>query len=117
MNLESQYHVTPRQRSQRPIAPLPPDVVAQIKSSTAITSLATVIVGLVENSLDSGATSVEITVDARRGGCTVEDDGFGILPSEFKAEGSLGNPYCKPPIRPGYRSRLTSARHVQARQL
>ncbi|KAK0654598.1 DNA mismatch repair protein MutL [Lasiodiplodia hormozganensis] len=94
MNLEPPHDVTHRQCSQRPIAPLPPEVVAQIKSSTAITSLATAILGLVENSLDSGATQVEIAVDARRGGCTVEDDGFGILPSEFKESGGLGKPYC-----------------------
>ncbi|KAF4540245.1 DNA mismatch repair protein [Lasiodiplodia theobromae] len=94
MNLEPPHDVTHRQCSQRPIAPLPPEVVAQIKSSTAITSLATAILGLVENSLDSGATQIEIAVDARRGGCTVEDDGFGILPSEFKESGGLGKPYC-----------------------
>lgn len=96
MNLEPPHDVTHRQCSQRPIAPLPPEVVAQIKSSTAITSLATAILGLVENSLDSGATQIEIAVDARRGGCTVEDDGFGILPSEFKESGGLGKPYCRP---------------------
>ncbi|OJD29956.1 dna mismatch repair protein [Diplodia corticola] len=94
MNLEPQHDVTHRQRAQRPIAPLPPDVVAQVKSSTVITSLAIVVLGLVENSLDSGATSIEITVDARRGGCTVEDDGLGILPSEFREGGGLGQPYC-----------------------
>lgn len=103
MNLEPQQNVTPRQRSQRPIAPLPPDVVAQIKSSTAITSLATVILGLVQNSLDSGATRIEVSVDVRRGGCTVEDDGFGILPSEFREEGGLGRPYCKSHPRCGVR--------------
>ncbi|OMP83380.1 DNA mismatch repair protein MLH3 [Diplodia seriata] len=97
MNLEPPHDVTHRQRSQRsqrPIAPLPPDVVAQIKSSTAITSLATAILGLVENSLDAGATRIEVAVDARRGGCTVEDDGLGILPSEFRDGGGLGKPYC-----------------------
>ncbi|EKG21552.1 DNA mismatch repair protein [Macrophomina phaseolina MS6] len=94
MNLEPQQHVNLRQRSQRPIAPLPPDVVAQIKSSTAITSLTAAVLGLVQNSLDSGATKIEISVDAWRGGCTVEDNGLGILPSEFREEGGLGKPYC-----------------------
>ncbi|KAK8165948.1 hypothetical protein BC567DRAFT_251178 [Phyllosticta citribraziliensis] len=77
----------------RAIKPLPPDVVAQIKSSTTITSLTHVISGLVQNSLDAGATKIEVSVDARRGGCTVQDDGSGIAPAEFALDGGLGKPY------------------------
>jgi hypothetical protein len=75
------------------IRPLPPDVVAQIKSSTTITSLNGVVSELVQNSLDAGSTKIDISVDYSRGGCIVEDDGLGILPSEFGKTGSLGKPY------------------------
>lgn len=76
-----------------PILPLPVDVAAQIKSSAAITSLGGVVIGLVENSLDAGATKIEANVDFRRGACIVEDDGHGISPSEFSDCGGLGKPY------------------------
>lgn len=71
------------------ILPLPADAVAQIKSSTTITNLTAVILGLLANSLDAQATKIEIGVDFRRGGCTVEDDGLGIPPSEFHEHGGL----------------------------
>jgi DNA mismatch repair protein MLH3 len=72
------------------IQPLPPDVVAQIKSSTVITSLNGVVSELVQNSLDAESTKINISVDYARGGCVVEDDGLGIPPSEFRPEGGLG---------------------------
>lgn len=77
------------------ILPLPAEVIAQIKSSTAITSLSSVVIGLVENSLDAGARKIEISVDYHRGQCTVEDDGIGIPPLEFSNNGGLGKPYRK----------------------
>ncbi|KAG9845700.1 hypothetical protein KCU98_g6277, partial [Aureobasidium melanogenum] len=75
------------------ILPLPENVVAQIKSSTTITSLNQVILGLLENSLDAQATRIDIVIDYGRGGCTVEDNGIGILPSEYRATGGLGRLY------------------------
>jgi DNA mismatch repair protein MLH3 len=81
--------------SGRSILPLPEEVVAQIKSSTAILSLAAVVLGLLKNSLDAKATKIEATVDFARGGCTVEDDGLGISPPEFREEGGLGKRYCR----------------------
>ncbi|KAH9876040.1 hypothetical protein J1614_003918 [Plenodomus biglobosus] len=78
----------------RCIVPLPDDVVAQIKSSTAIVSLSSVVLELVNNSLDAQATRIEAAVDFARGGCTVEDDGVGIPPAEFREEGGLGKLYC-----------------------
>ncbi|KAI9778786.1 MAG: DNA mismatch repair protein [Geoglossum umbratile] len=75
------------------ILPLPAEVVAQIKSSATITSLSGVILGLLSNSLDARAAKVEIGVDFRRGGCTVEDDGAGIQPDEFREDGGLGKMY------------------------
>ncbi|KAH0533878.1 hypothetical protein FGG08_007502 [Glutinoglossum americanum] len=75
------------------ILPLPAEVIAQIKSSAAITSLNGVVLGLLGNSLDAGAVRVEIEVDFRRGGCTVEDDGVGIPPAEFQEDSGLGKMY------------------------
>lgn len=72
---------------------LPPDVVAQIKSSTTITSLNGVVSELIQNSLDAESGEIDITVDYVRGGCVVEDDGLGILPSEFGKDGGLGRLY------------------------
>ncbi|KAK8134267.1 hypothetical protein PG984_006279 [Apiospora sp. TS-2023a] len=77
------------------IKPLPPDVAAQIKSSITITSLNDAVCGLVENSLDAKATKITIFVDYSRGNCTVEDNGEGIPPAEFRdGGGGLGKPHC-----------------------
>ncbi|RYP91903.1 hypothetical protein DL770_001963 [Monosporascus sp. CRB-9-2] len=69
---------------------LPKEVIAQIKSSTTITSLNGVVCGLVENSLDAEATKIAVSVDYARGNCSVEDNGLGIPPAEFKLDGDLG---------------------------
>ncbi|KAI1206164.1 uncharacterized protein F4807DRAFT_440129 [Annulohypoxylon truncatum] len=69
---------------------LPEHVIAQIKSSTTITSLNSVVYGLVKNSLDADATKITISIDYTRGNCSVEDNGLGIPPSEFKSTGGLG---------------------------
>jgi DNA mismatch repair protein MLH3 len=79
------------------IQALPPDVVAQIKSSTVITSLNGVVSELIQNSLDAGSSNINITIDYVRGGCVVEDDGLGIPPSEFEPDGGLGKLYRKTP--------------------
>ncbi|KAF2127442.1 hypothetical protein P153DRAFT_295598 [Dothidotthia symphoricarpi CBS 119687] len=79
---------------QRRILPLPPDVVAQIKSSTAIVSLSGVVLELLKNALDARAAKIEATVDFARGGCTVDDDGLGISPRDFSDAGGLGKLYC-----------------------
>ncbi|KAI1106365.1 hypothetical protein F4804DRAFT_301049 [Jackrogersella minutella] len=72
------------------IQQLPDNVIAQIKSSTTITSLNSVVCGLVKNSLDAEATKINISIDYARGNCSVEDNGLGIPPSEFKPTGGLG---------------------------
>ncbi|CAG8955602.1 hypothetical protein HYFRA_00009556 [Hymenoscyphus fraxineus] len=72
------------------IQPLPPAVIAQIKSSIVITSLNAVICELAKNSLDAGSTKLDISVDYAKGGCVVEDNGVGIPPSEFRDGGGLG---------------------------
>ncbi|KAJ4347582.1 DNA mismatch repair protein [Ascochyta clinopodiicola] len=76
------------------IRPLPDEVVAQIKSSTAIVSLTGVVLELLKNSLDARASKIDVTVDFARGGCTIEDDGLGIAPAEFREDGGLGKLYC-----------------------
>ncbi|KAI5242861.1 hypothetical protein E4T43_04538 [Aureobasidium subglaciale] len=75
------------------ILPLPKEVIAQIKSSTTITTLNAVILGLFENSLDAQATKIDVSVDFHRGGCTIEDNGIGIVPSEFRGDGGLSRMY------------------------
>jgi DNA mismatch repair protein MLH3 len=82
--------ITSRRREGERIQALPPHIIAQIKSSVAITSLTSTILGLVENSLDAEATKIDINVDFRRGGCVVEDNGLGISSPEFATSGGLG---------------------------
>ena len=72
------------------ILPLSPDVAVQISSSTTISSLTSVVSGLVENSLDACARTIDVSVDFGKGSCVVEDDGHGILPSDFGEDGGLG---------------------------
>ncbi len=73
-----------------PILSLPPQVAAQIKSSTTISSLTCVILGLITNSIDAEASTIHVIVDFSRGTATVEDDGIGIPPKEFTEGGGLG---------------------------
>jgi len=49
----------------------------------------------VKNSLDASSTKIDISVNYARGSCVVEDDGLGILPSEFREGGGLGKLYRK----------------------
>ncbi|KAI9801409.1 MAG: hypothetical protein M1825_003388 [Sarcosagium campestre] len=65
------------------IVPLPPDVRRSIKSSVNITSLNDTVRGLLQNALDAGASQIDITLEPRKGACTVEDNGHGIPPDEF----------------------------------
>ncbi|KAF7882398.1 uncharacterized protein EAF02_005761 [Botrytis sinoallii] len=75
------------------IQPLPPDAIAQIKSSSTITTLNGVIFELVKNCLDASCSRIDIDVDYGRGSCMVEDNGLGILPLEFGENGGLGKLY------------------------
>ncbi|KAI4245028.1 MAG: hypothetical protein LQ352_006644, partial [Teloschistes flavicans] len=80
-------------QSTTAIRPLPDDVAAQIKSSTAIPSLENVVIELCKNSLDAGSRRIDIAVNFGRGACTVEDDGLGISPREFLDHGGLGKAF------------------------
>ncbi|KAL7926462.1 hypothetical protein ACQKWADRAFT_280355 [Trichoderma austrokoningii] len=75
------------------IRPLPEDVVGKIRSSSTITSLNGAVCGLLKNSLDAGATKVNVYVEYDRGNCTVEDNGVGIVPGDFTEDGGLGKSY------------------------
>lgn len=79
------------------IAPLPPQVVAQIKSSISITSLNGVVIELLKNSIDARATKVSIQISRSKGRCVVEDNGSGIAPSEFDVGGGLAKPHRESP--------------------
>lgn len=72
------------------IRPLPPHVAEKIKSSVLITSLNDVVSGLVKNSLDAEATTINVSVDYAKATCSVEDDGLGVPPQEFRVDGGLG---------------------------
>ncbi|PVI07850.1 hypothetical protein DM02DRAFT_549984 [Periconia macrospinosa] len=79
---------------EHPIQPLPPDVAAQVKSSASVVSLTGVVLELLKNSLDANATQIQATVDFVRGACSIEDNGIGIAPSEFREGGGLCRLYC-----------------------
>ncbi|CAI4217381.1 unnamed protein product [Parascedosporium putredinis] len=72
------------------IRPLPPHVAEKIKSSVLITSLNDVVSGLVKNSLDAEAKTINVSVDYAKATCSVEDDGLGVPPQEFRVDGGLG---------------------------
>lgn len=95
------------------IKQLPSDVVAQIKSSIAITSLNSVVLGLVKNSLDARSSKINISVDYRKGNCSVEDNGLGIAPAEFLVDGALGKLHCKDDLYLKAGVFLTCNRHLE----
>lgn len=95
------------------IRQLPQDVVDRLKSSVTITSLHDVAAGLLKNSLDAGATKVTIFVDFSRGNCTVEDNGRGIEPEEFKDTGGLGKLHREYEQVPPSCTVVDHGRHVQ----
>ncbi|EED23686.1 DNA mismatch repair protein (Mlh3), putative [Talaromyces stipitatus ATCC 10500] len=79
--------------SDGPILPLPPEVAKKVQSSLKITNLNAVVVELVKNALDAGAGSLSIVVDYKRGGCIVEDDGYGLPAEEFMDGAGLCRPH------------------------
>ena len=99
------------------ILPLPPEVAAQIKSSVAIPSLGSVVLGLVENSIDAGSRRIDISIDTQRCSCTVEDDGIGIAPQEFRETGGLVRSCRMSSIKVHNQSSKIATRYLEAQQL
>ncbi|KAI0832649.1 hypothetical protein BC628DRAFT_1441564 [Trametes gibbosa] len=60
------------------IIPLPAWTQSKLRSTQIITSLIQLISELVQNSLDAGARSVDVSLDAEEWECSVRDDGTGI---------------------------------------
>ena len=99
------------------IKPLLPDVAAQIKSSTTISSLSEVIFGLIQNAFDAWARRIDVEVDFGRASCSVEDDGCGISPADFGEDGGLGRPYrCVIDAPSTISSAADVLRHIETQQ-
>ena len=75
------------------IQPLPKEVAEKIESFVTISSLQQVVCALLENSLEAQADVIDVSVDFQLGSCVLEDNGVGIPPHEFEADGGLCKPY------------------------
>lgn len=62
---------------------------SRIRSSQILTSLAQIVSELVQNSLDAGASQIDVGVDVGQWSCWVRDDGTGIN-REYMKELGLG---------------------------
>jgi DNA mismatch repair protein MLH3 len=80
-------------RDTNRIQKLSDDAIRSIHSSKTIISEEDVAIALLENSLDAGATKVEITINRSRGSCAATDNGRGIPSYEFFEDGGLGKMY------------------------
>ncbi|KZT71436.1 hypothetical protein DAEQUDRAFT_666030 [Daedalea quercina L-15889] len=69
----------------RPLQQLPPSTQSKIRSTQILTSLPQVISELVQNSLDAGASHIDVGVDCEDWACWVRDDGAGIGRDDFDA--------------------------------
>ncbi|KDN51248.1 hypothetical protein RSAG8_00877, partial [Rhizoctonia solani AG-8 WAC10335] len=67
--------------ANEPITELEPQTKAKLRSTQILTSLPQLISELVQNSLDAGASHIEVGVDPAEWECWVRDDGRG-MPTE-----------------------------------
>ena len=81
--------------SHKSIVKLSSSAVAQIKSSVVINSLNDVVIGLIKNCIDAQAVKINVHINYTNGSCTVEDNGSGIVSSEFGADRGLAKLHCK----------------------
>ncbi len=72
---------------RRAIRPLPPASVAGLRSSTAITCLSQAVEELVANSIDAGATVIDVSVRVEEGFAAVSDNGRGMDASDLAVVG------------------------------
>lgn len=73
--------------SSNPIAELEPQTRAKIRSTQILTSLPQLVSELVQNSLDAGASHIEVGLDPAEWECWVRDNGQGM---SIEGMGMLG---------------------------
>jgi DNA mismatch repair protein MLH3 len=80
---------------QRSLYPLDSETRSKIRSTQIITSLPQIVSELVQNSLDAGASHINIGVDVSEWECWVRDDGCGISKKDLSilAKGSIDGRY------------------------
>ena len=81
---------------------LPPSTQSKIRSTQILTSLPQIISELVQNSLDAGASHINVGIDCEDWACWVRDDGRGIARDDFDALAGGGQAarYSETPMRP-----------------
>eukprot|EP00741_Cyanophora_paradoxa_P016212 tig00000042_g15651.t1 len=75
----------------RPVRRLGDDVAPLVRAAALVPSVAVAVGALVENALDAGATSVDVSADLATSTLRVEDNGTGIAEADLEA---AGEPSC-----------------------
>lgn len=76
----------PPTRSNSRITTLPAETSSLLRSTVIIPSLPSILTELVQNSLDAGATAINVAVDLARWSIKVEDNGRGIADISLLAQ-------------------------------
>ncbi|KAK6524648.1 DNA mismatch repair protein [Arthrobotrys megalospora] len=64
------------------------DAIARIRSTVSLTSLAGAVQGLLMNSFDANATTINIYINITKNSMIIEDDGDGIIPADMAFVGN-----------------------------